>query len=74
MHNDDIGFNTAPTYTIADLDTIKEILNYKNPISTLQLNSEYTAEINKDTKTVKVGCQTFTFDKVNELAKIINEN
>lgn len=65
------GHLSNPTFTIADLDTIKEILEYK-PI-TIQLNSGYTAEIDKDTQTVKVGCQSFTFDKIRELASKIGE-
>ncbi len=31
------------------------------------LNSSHTAEVDKSTKTVKVGCQSFTFDKIKEL-------
>lgn len=38
----------------------------------LQLTSDYKAVINKDDKTVKVGCQTIPFDKINELHKLIN--
>lgn len=38
----------------------------------LQLTGDYKAVINKDDKTVKVGCQTIPFDKINELHKLIN--
>lgn len=39
----------------------------------LQLNDAYEAEINFGNETVKVGCQTFSFDKINELTKLINK-
>lgn len=39
----------------------------------LQLNDEYKAVVNKEDKTVKVGCQYFSFDKINELHKLINQ-
>ena len=42
-----------------------------NPVE-LQLTRDYKAVINKDDKTVKVGCQTISFDKINELHKLIN--
>lgn len=32
-----------------------------------RLNNEYTAEINKISKTVKVGCQTFSFEVIEKL-------
>ena len=37
----------------------------------VKLNDSYTAKINAQDKTVTVGCQTFTFDKVLELAEKI---
>lgn len=40
----------------------------------LQLNNNYEAKINFRDKTVAVGCQRFTFDKINELAELINKN
>jgi len=61
-------FPNAPTFTINDLETIKEILNPSKPITELQLNNDHTAIIDPNTETVKVGCQTFTFAKVRELA------
>ena len=39
----------------------------------VKLNSEYTAEVNYDTKTVKVGCQEFPFERVHALYNVINE-
>jgi len=39
----------------------------------LQLTSDYKAVINKDDKTVKVGCQTIPFGKINKLHKLINQ-
>lgn len=45
----------------------------KNAIKKVTLNPSCTAEINKDTKTVKVGCQEFSFDKVKELYEAIKD-
>lgn len=42
-------------------------------ITKLQLNDAYQAEINFGNETVKVGCQSFSFDKINELAELINK-
>lgn len=39
----------------------------------LQLNEQYTAEINRENKEVKVGCQTIPFEKIDELHKLIHE-
>jgi hypothetical protein len=41
------------------------------PNATLKLNREYTAEIDKAKRIVKVGCSEFTFDKINELSEAI---
>jgi len=72
MSNDDGCFENAPTFTFADRDIIKEILNTSKPITEFGLNTEYTAEIDPNTETVKVGCQTFTFAKIKELASKLN--
>jgi hypothetical protein len=40
----------------------------------LKLTSDYTAAIDLKNKVVKVGCQTITFDKVEELYKIIHSS
>lgn len=45
---------------------------YKN--STLKLNSSYVAEIDYAEKIVKVGCQSFSFKKVEELYNLIKQN
>ena len=37
------------------------------PDKTLKLNSSYEATVQYGTKTVKVGCQSFSFEKVKEL-------
>ena len=59
----------APTFTINDLETIKEILS--KPIVTFELNDSYKAEIDPNTEIVKVGCQSFTFAKIKELVNKI---
>lgn len=40
-------------------------------IVTFQINERYTANIFKSSKTVTVGCQTVTFEKIKELAKML---
>jgi len=40
----------------------------------LKLTSDYTAAIDLKDKVVKVGCQTITFDKVEELYKIMHNS
>jgi hypothetical protein len=40
----------------------------------LKLTSDYTAAIDLKNKVVKVGCQTITFDKVEELYKIMHSS
>jgi len=67
-----VDYAKDPTFTFADRDIIKEILNSSKPITKLELNTEYTAEIDPNTETVKVGCQTFTFAKIKELASKLN--
>ena len=37
----------------------------------VKLNSEYTAEVDRSSQTVKVGCQTFQFKKIEQLYKAI---
>jgi len=46
----------------------------KKPITEFKLNNEHTAIIDPNTETVKVGCQTFTFAKVRELAGKLEGN
>ena len=43
--------------------------NYKQ--TTVRLNNEYSAEINTDDKTIKVGCQVISFEAVRELYEAI---
>jgi hypothetical protein len=38
-----------------------------------KLNSEYTAVLDRDNRTVKVGCQTFEFYRIRELYELIYE-
>lgn len=42
-------------------------------IRAFELNENYTAIISMKDETVTVGCQEFSFDKVLELAKLINK-
>jgi hypothetical protein len=40
--------------------------------TTFTLNEEYSAFINREHQTVKVGCQTFTFNTIRKLAKALD--
>ena len=55
--------------------TIEEMIDLLSGPKTVlfKLNSEYTAEIDKANKIVKVGCQTFSFAKVKALANKIEK-
>lgn len=58
--------------------TVKEFYEYCDNWKechrvTVQMNDKYAAKINAQDKTVEVGCQTFTFDKVLELADKIKQ-
>lgn len=43
------------------------------PVAKLPLNGRYEAIVDYSSKTVEVGCQSFSFDKINELTKLINK-
>lgn len=43
----------------------------KQAIKSVRLNENHVAKIDKDNKTVKVGCQTIPFDKIEEVYKLI---
>ena len=61
--------NNYEVYTLSTLDDVIAELNVLENI-TVVLNGDYTAIVNPD-KTVKVGCQTFTFESVKELATAV---
>ena len=44
---------------------------YTTPVITVELNSEYTAVVSLEN--VKVGCQTFSFDKIANLMNAVNK-
>ena len=44
-----------------------------NKMDIFDLNDKYKAEIDYNTKTVKVGCQTFSFQKIQELTKLLDK-
>jgi anti-sigma28 factor (negative regulator of flagellin synthesis) len=44
---------------------------WKRETVSVKLNSEYTAKVDQSKKTVQVGCQTFEFEKIEELYKAI---
>ena len=64
--------NAKEEITIAQFFEYCDNWRKLNP-SELQLNDEYRAVINKECKTVNVGCHYFSFDKINELHKLINQ-
>jgi len=55
-----------------DLDCVTRIYPPEEKKTTVQLNDEYSAEILEDGD-IKVGCQTFTFDKLEELYNAAKE-
>lgn len=53
-----------------DIDPSHRTLLWERKKSVLvELNDKYNAEVNLDTGRVTVGCQTFTFDKIEALYK-----
>jgi len=50
-----------------NLEEMVKCLEIKSQISEFTLNKDYIALIDKYNKTVKVGCQTFSFDVLREL-------
>lgn len=65
-------FNTKESSAICKLITLEELFafNFKADIE-VKLNDQYTAVINENG--VLVGCQTFSFDKVEELYKAVKQ-
>jgi hypothetical protein len=57
------------------VENTEEFLDmFENKNKWVKLSDRYTAEVNYDKKTVKVGCQEFEFDRVLELADKIRKN
>ena len=57
------------------INNVGEFLKiFSNPTPTINLNDTYTAEFDVDDKVVVVGCQKIPFEKVLEVAKLIQEN
>jgi hypothetical protein len=63
--------NYGNWHKASDLIHTTEPLTVANTTLKLELNREYTAEIDKAKRIVKVGCSEFTFDKINELSEAI---
>jgi hypothetical protein len=55
---------TLPLQWEEALEHANQSLNRKVKV---QLNKDYTAEVDLKSKTAKVGCQTFTYEKIREL-------
>lgn len=68
---DTIHFKLESQFAEA-LEMAKQIID-NHKIMNFKLNDYYTAEINVKEKTVTVGCQEFSFEKVRELTDLINE-
>jgi hypothetical protein len=56
---------TLPLQWEEALEHAKQLLEDKKVM--VQLNKDYTAEVDLKSKTAKVGCQTFTYEKIREL-------
>ena len=50
----------------------QKIIDFKSSVS-LRLNDDYTAKLDYDLQLVKVGCQTFSFDIIKDLYKLIKQ-
>lgn len=50
------------------------ILENKPYLHRVELNEDYTAVVDIKKRVVRVGCQEFSFDKVQEIAKIITDS
>lgn len=63
-----------PKYNVLSIEQfIQKCDTYeKKQITEIELTSSYSAVINKNSKTIQVGCQTIPFDKVDELYKLIH--
>jgi hypothetical protein len=68
---DTIHFRLESQFSEA-LEMAKQIID-NNQIINFKLNDYYTAEINVKEKTVTVGYEVFSFEKVRELTDLINE-
>lgn len=67
----ELGTRGSKVITIDEL--VKVIEHAKCNFKSLQLTKDYNAEIDIDARTVKVGCQTITFDKLKELYGIVGD-
>jgi hypothetical protein len=57
---------TLPLQWEEALEHAKQLLEEDKKVM-VQLNKNYTAEVDLKSKTAKVGCQTFTYEKIKEL-------
>lgn len=65
-------FGTGASENSVDLETMVNVLS-RNKRFDFKLSDEYTAIVDRRTRTVHVGCQTFSFDLVQELANKLND-
>ena len=68
-----VELDTRGSKVITIDELVKVIEHAKCNFKSLQLTKDYNAEIDIDARTVKVGCQTITFDKLKELYGIVGD-
>lgn len=56
------------------LKAAKSMLEHHSHLYRVELNEDYTAVVDTKRRLVRVGCQEFEFDKVLEIANLINKN
>lgn len=65
-------FGSGAGENSVDLETMVEVLSRYMRFD-FKLSDTYTAIVDRKTRTVQVGCQTFSFDLVQELANKLND-
>lgn len=64
---------TLPIQWNEALAAAKKMLDANRHLYSVELNEDYTAVVDTKKRIVRVGCQDFSFDKVLEIANIINK-
>lgn len=68
---DKLGQTMAPDNPVSFEKFLEMFFN--SDLTSFKLNELYSADIIYKDKLVKVGCQEFTFDKINQLHELINK-
>lgn len=74
-----LSCTTLPSYTLPvqwneALASAKKMLDANRHLYSVELNEDYTAVVDTKKRTVRVGCQEFPFDKIEQLVNIVNKS